>query len=185
MANTYNKLFDFSLYCFDIYSIVVCFDEDYIFIVIFTLFEVFRDKQVSFVSFLTQKSSMMKFIIFFLFLAINSSSSWIIETINPCPYCSFSTSWPYTSSTGTTDNCSCLKKGGGLYRIFLDGAPVKSCCSTVAPRCPSYSLTTVTCVPPLYLLHPWIVNNGYCCDYIVGFPWIFFQLLKINLLIKI
>jgi hypothetical protein len=92
-----------------------------------------------------------------------------LQIIKICPNCNFSSRWPYGSSTGITGNCQCLKKGGGIYRLFLDGKPQKSCCSnTKCPRCPNYSATSCTCAPPLALLHPWIVNNGYCCDIIVG-----------------
>jgi hypothetical protein len=83
-----------------------------------------------------------------------------------CPTCNFSPMWPYKSSTGVTGNCFCF--GARPYRVFLDGTPQKTCCSRTCPRCPNYSVTPCTCAPPLHLLYPWNVNNGYCCDIIVG-----------------
>jgi hypothetical protein len=112
----------------------------------------------------------MKFLPVFIavmFASVAFSRKIPLQVIKICPSCNFSPMWPYGSSTGVTGNCICFKSRP--YRVFLDGTPQKTCCSTTCPRCPNYSATSCTCAPPLALLHPWIVNNGYCCDIIVGF----------------
>jgi hypothetical protein len=89
--------------------------------------------------------------------------------IQLCPTCSFSGSYPFGSSTGTSENCGCLFEPES-YRIILRETPQRSCCSATCPKCPSYSTTACTCVRPFNLgqVYSRGLVVGYCCDIPVG-----------------